>query len=146
MKMKKNWLLVLLPLVATVTVISNATAQQNEKVIRQYFLGWEKKDWNVVRSTLADEFTFTSPAPDDHLSIDKFKTKCWPEAPHIKHVEFVRIEESNNDAFAILSITTPEGKLIRNVEYYRFRGDKILSIEVFFGGNGQGYPTNTVKP
>jgi hypothetical protein len=44
---------------------------QYEKIIRAYFAGWVKKDWNAVASQLADGFTFTSPAPDDHISIEK---------------------------------------------------------------------------
>jgi hypothetical protein len=37
---------------------------QKRKMVRNYqrlFLGYEKKDWNMVASQLADDFTFTSP-------------------------------------------------------------------------------------
>jgi hypothetical protein len=38
-------------------------------------------------------------------------------------------------------ITTDE-RVIRNTEYFTFESGRIRSIEVFFGGTGQGFPTN----
>ena len=38
---------------------------RNEETIRKYYAGWEKKDWGVVDALLADNFTFSSAAPDD---------------------------------------------------------------------------------
>src|SRR5262245_44114276 len=93
-----------------------AQVQENEKIIKRYFSGWEKKDWNLVAENLADGFTFTSPAPDDHISIDKFRQKCWVQADHIKKFDFVRIIGSGNEAFAIVHVITNEGKTIRNTE------------------------------
>jgi len=114
----------------------------HEKIIKTYFSGWEKKDWNIVASQLADGFTFTSPAPDDHISVEKFKDKCWVQAAHIKTFEFVKIIGNDKEAFAIMHVITAEGAVIRNVEYFNFSNGKIKSIEVFFGGSGQGFPTN----
>jgi hypothetical protein len=34
----------------------------NERIIKEYFAGWVKKDWNAVASKLAEGFTFTSAA------------------------------------------------------------------------------------
>ena len=114
----------------------------HEKIIKTYFGGWEKKDWNQVASQLAEGFTFTSPAPDDHISTEKFKAKCWVQAEHIKKFEFVKIIGNANEAFAIMHVITTDDKVIRNVEYFNFINGKIKSIEVFFGGTGAGFPTN----
>src|SRR5690242_13031896 len=62
-------------------------AAMYETIIKEYFGGWEKKSWNTVAKRLADGFTFTSPAPDDHISIDEFKEKCWKQAEHIRRFE-----------------------------------------------------------
>jgi len=37
----------------------------------QELISWDlkKKDWNIVASQFADDFTFTSPAGDDHISL-----------------------------------------------------------------------------
>lgn len=120
----------------------SARAQEKEKIIKDYFSGWEKKNWSAVAANLAEGFTFTSPAPDDHIDIEKFKEKCWQQAEHIKTFEFIKIVESGNQAFSLMHVITADGRAIRNVELFTFEGKKIKSIEVFFGGNGQGFPTN----
>ena len=51
-------------------------SNREEKVVKAYFEGWVKKDWNQVAAQLTDEFTFTSPAPDDHINLKQFKEKC----------------------------------------------------------------------
>lgn len=117
-------------------------AQTAEKIIRTYYLGYEKKDWNLVASQLADDFTFTSPNHDDHLSVSAYKDRCWPTSKLFKKIEFSKIIEQGNCAFAIYNITTTDNKVVRNTEYYTFSNGKIKSIECFFGP-GIGFPGNT---
>ena len=116
--------------------------EAHEKIIKAYFAGWVEKDWNLVSSQLAVGFTFTSPAPDDHISTEQFKEKCWVQADHIKRFDFIKIIGNENEAFAIVHVITEDNKIIRNTEYFNFSNGKIKSIEVFFGGSGQGFPTN----
>ena len=94
---------------------------------------------------LADGFTFTSAAPDDHIPIEKFKEKCWTQAGHIRKFQFIKILGNEDEAFAIVHVVTNDNKIIRNTEYFTFVDGKIKAIEVFFGGNGQGFPTNEKK-
>lgn len=114
----------------------------HETIIKHYFSGWEKKSWAIVASTLAQGFTFTSPAPDDHIPIEKFREKCWNQAAHIERFEFPRIVGDGREAFAIVHVITKDGRTLRNLEYFTFENSKIRSIEVFFGGSGAGFPTN----
>lgn len=114
----------------------------HERIIADYYGGWERKDWGSVRRQLAEGFTFTSPAPDDHIPAERFRAKCWNQAEHIRRFDFVRIAGGENDAFALVHVITKQGQVIRNIEYFRFDDGKIESIEVFFGGTGQGFPTN----
>jgi len=120
-------------------------SQLQERIIKDYFEGWVKKDWNLVERQLSEGFTFTSAAPDDHIPVEKFKEKCWPQATHIKWFEFVKIVGSNDEVFAIIHVVTNDSRIIRNIEYFTFSNEKIKTIEVFFGGSGHGFPTNT-KP
>jgi len=123
--------------------LKNETQDQGyEKIIKDYFAGWVEKDWNSVSGQLANGFTFTSPAPDDHISIDSFKRKCWVQADHIKKFDFIKIIGNEKEAFAIMHVITTDNRTIRNIEYFNFINGKIKSIEVFFGGTGQGFPTN----
>jgi len=117
-------------------------AQNAANIIRTYFSGYEKKDWSITSSQLADGFTFTSPAPDDHIPLDVYKQRCWPQSKFIKKFEFISIIQEGDHAFALYNLVTTDDKVIRNAEYYTFSNGRIKSIECFFGGSGAGYPTN----
>src|ERR1039458_978902 len=64
----------------------------NEEVARKWYAAWEKKDWGPVDSLLADNFTFTSAAGDDHISKSTFKARCWEtQIDFIGHFDLERI-------------------------------------------------------
>lgn len=117
-----------------------------EKIIREYFSGWEKKDWSQVEKNLAEGFTFTSPNDDDHISIEKFKEKCWVQANYIQRFTYIRFAESGTGAYITYQLFTNNNNntSFRNTEYFDFVNGKIKSIEVFFGaGEGsEGFPSN----
>ncbi len=133
--------LLLLPAMLCILTISSK-AQNAEKAIRTYLLGFEKKDWNMVASQFVDGFTFTSPAGDDHISLSEYKKRCWGTSQFCKKVAFSKIMVEGNTAFATYNITTTDNKTVRNTEYYTFSNGKIKSIECFFG-QGAGYPGST---
>ena len=120
-------------------VATAAKCQNFEEAIKTYLTGFEKKDWNMVASQFTDDFTFTSPAGDDHISLEKYKEKCFPTSRFFKKIDFPKIMVDANTAFAIYDITTTDNRLVHNVEYYTFKNGKIKSIECFFGA-GAGYP------
>lgn len=120
----------------------SSRAQNGEKLIRAYLMGFEKKDWSMVASQFTDDFTFTSPAGDDNISLATYKEKCFGTSKFFKKVEFSKIMVEGDCGFAIYNITTTDGKTVRNTEYYTFKNGKIKSIECFFG-TGIGYPGST---
>jgi hypothetical protein len=121
---------------------SDAQSTEKEKVVKAYYSGFEKKDWNAVTAQFADGFTFTSPNNDDHITIDKFKEKCWGTAEFIKKVNYIKMLEKGDDLMLLVQITTVDDKVIRNVDIFNFSSTgKIKSIEVFFGA-GSKYPGN----
>ena len=121
---------------------SDAQSKEKEKIVKAYYSGFEKHDWNVVASQLANDFTFTSPNNDDHISIEKFKEKCWDTNKFFKKVNYVKMGESDNDLFLLVEIITTENKVVRNIDVFSFSNTgKIKSIEVFFG-TGAKYPGN----
>lgn len=131
-----------LPILFCMAITVTGNSQSHEKIIKDYFAGWVQKDWSQVANQLTTGFTFTSAAPDDHITIEKFKEKCWVQAAHIQRFDFVKIIGNDQEAFAIVHVITGNNKIIRNTEYFTFDNGKIKSIEVFFGGSGQGFPTN----
>lgn len=106
---------------------------KKERFLREYFDAWEKKDWNAVKSMLADGFNFTSPNNDDHIDIEQFKLKCWPEAEKIKKYTFEKVLENDDEAFLMYLFLTKDGQTIRETNYISFLNDKIKTMEIFFG-------------
>lgn len=116
---------------------ASASAGQNltnEEIIRKWYAAWERKDLDTFNILLADNFTFTSAAGDDHLSKSTFRTQCWDtQVDFIKHFDLERIATGADDAFVRYLCHTKNGKSFRNVEYLRIRNGKLESIECYFG-------------
>lgn len=116
----------------------------NEEIIRKYYGGWVKKDWGVVDMLLADDFTFTSAAPDDHISKSTFKTRCWDtQSALIESFDLERVFGNGGEAFVKYLCRTKSGKSFRNVEYLRLKDGKVAAIECYFGGAGYPSAANT---
>ena len=106
----------------------------NEEIVRKWYAAWENKDLGTFNSLLADNFTFSSAAGDDHISKSTFKTQCWDtQVDFIGHFDLERITTGADDAFVKYLCHTKNGKSFRNVEYLRIRNGKLQSIECYFG-------------
>ena len=106
----------------------------NEEIVRKWYAAWEKKDWGPVDRLLADNFTFTSAAGDDHISKSTFKTRCWEtQIDFIERLDLELIATRGDDAFVKYLCHTRNGKALRNVEVLRIRNSKLESIECYFG-------------
>jgi ketosteroid isomerase-like protein len=104
------------------------------EIIRRWYAAWEKKDWRQVDVLLADDFTFSSAAGDDHISKSAFKAQCWEtQKDFIERFDLQRVFGSGNEAFVMYLCHTTNGKTFRNVEYLRLRDDKLEAIECYFG-------------
>jgi ketosteroid isomerase-like protein len=106
----------------------------NEEIIRKWYAAWENKDLGTFDALLADNFTFTSAAGDNHISKTTFKTQCWDtQVDFIKHFDLERVSTGVEDAFVKYLCHTKNGKSFRNVEYLRIKDGKLQSIECYFG-------------
>ncbi len=106
----------------------------NEGIIRKWYAAWENKDLGTFDTLLADNFTFSSAAGDDHISKSTFKTQCWDtQINFIGHFDLERITTGAEDAFVKYLCHTKNGKSFRNVEYLRIKNGKLESIECYFG-------------
>ena len=120
-----------------VTARARATEQSPayEEIVRRWYTAWEKKDQPQFEAMMADNFTFTSAAGDDHISKSAFKTQCWDtQINYIDRFDLERVYGSGNEAFVKYLCHTKNGKSFRNVEYLRLRDGKVESIECYFGG------------
>lgn len=113
---------------------SGAQSKTNEEIIRSWYGAWEKKDWGPVDLLLADNFTFSSAAGDDHINKSTFKKQCWEtQIDFIQHFDLERISTGVDDAFVKYLCHTKNGKSFRNVEYLRIKNGQLESIECYFG-------------
>jgi ketosteroid isomerase-like protein len=115
-----------------------------EEVVRKWYKAWVEKDEGQFEALMADNFTFTSAAGDDHISRSTFKTQCWDtQAKLIERSDLERVMVSGNEAFVKYLCRTTNGKSFRNVEYLRVRDGKVENLECYFGG--AGYPSAASK-
>ena len=107
---------------------------KSDETIRKWYTAWEQKAWHPVDILLADDFTFTSAAGDDHISKSAFKAQCWEtQINFIERFDLQRVFGSGNEAFVMYICRTKNGKTFRNVEYLRLRDGKVKAIECYFG-------------
>ena len=106
----------------------------NEEVVRKWYAAWEKKDRRPVDRLLADNFTLTSAAGDDHIIRALSKRDAGKHRLiSLGHFDLERITTGAEDAFVKYLCHTKDGKSFRNVEYLRIKNGKLQSIECYFG-------------
>jgi ketosteroid isomerase-like protein len=112
-----------------------------EALIREHYRAWDQKDWSTEDRLLADDFTFSSPAGDDHISKSAFKTRCWDnQAALIKRFDLLRIFGGGDEAFVMYDCLTMNGKSFRNVEYFQLRNGRVAALVCYFGAPSN-YPS-----
>jgi len=138
-------------IVAGITMSSIASFAQkspdvvtNEMVVRQYYSAYEKKDWHILEQILADGFTFTSPAGDDHIDLKQYKERCWPNSENTRKFDLEKIIVVGDDAYVTYNGWTNDGRLFRNTERFKLKDGKIIANECFFG-TGISFPNNKTK-
>src|ERR1700683_2465902 len=92
----------------------------NETLIQTYYSGWDKREWSLVDSLLADSFTFTSANDDDHISKRAFHERCW--SSQVAFIERFDLESglaSYTDAFVKYLCHTAKRTSFRTVKNLR---------------------------
>ena len=116
----------------------------NQKMIKDYYAAYEKKDWNMLNSLFAEGFIFNSPN-DDHIDLNTYKERCWPNSANIKRFDIEKLIIDGDDAFVTYNGWTNDGRLFRNTEYFKFKDGKIKENACYFGP-GISFPNNTQTP
>ena len=101
-------------------------------IVRKYFSAYESKDRKVVEELLSDDFTFSSPL-DDHISRTEYFKRCWPNSEKIDSFQIEKSFEKENEVFVRYECRQKSGAKFRNVELFKFEGNKIKEIDVYFG-------------
>jgi ketosteroid isomerase-like protein len=101
-------------------------------VARDCYRAYESGDRQVLERSLAEDFTFYSPA-DVGIDRAKYFERCWPNAEMIEAFQFERLVEVGDEVFVTYEATRTDGSRFRNTEVLTFDGDKIQQVEVYFG-------------
>ena len=108
------------------------TLANKADLIRALFAAYRANDRKQVGAALADDFRFTSPF-DDGIDKATYFTKCWKSTDWIARQELERIFVEGDQAFVTYHCLAKDGKSFRNTEFFVFAGDKVRSIDVYFG-------------
>ena len=120
------------------------TATANEKIVRTVYTAYEKKDWNMLNSVLAEGFTFSSPVDVPPIDIKRYKERCWPNSANIKSFTIDKLTVDGDNVFVNYHGWSLNGKAFWNTEYFTIKDGKIKEFVCFFGP-GVGFPNNTGK-
>ncbi|MDB4951513.1 MAG: ketosteroid isomerase-like protein [Gemmatimonadetes bacterium] len=102
------------------------------RLARRYFDAFQNADRATMEAGLAEDFTFTSPY-DDHISRAAYFERCWPHAGSFRFCDEMKIFAQGDECFVLYQTDGKRGGTFRNTELFRFRGDQLVSVEVFFG-------------
>ena len=103
-------------------------------LIRAMFAAYHPHDRAAVERAFADDFTFTSPY-DDRIDKAAYFARCWPASISgwMKAQDIERIVVDNDAAFVTYRCVTTDDKSFRNTEFVTFDGERIKTIDVYFG-------------
>ena len=101
-------------------------------IIRHCFGAYKSKDRKALEELLSDDFTFTSPY-DDAIDKATYFERCWPNSEQIREHVIERIFREDDAAFVTYKCITDDGKEFRNTEFFTFMGDRIKTVDVYFG-------------
>lgn len=103
-----------------------------EEVVRAYFRAYELKKRDLIESLLTDDFRFNSPV-DDGINRDVYFERCWPSCKSIKQYELEDVIIMQGEAIVRYRCTLQSGNSFENMELFRFDGEEIKEIVVYFG-------------
>lgn len=103
-----------------------------EATVRGLFAAYLANRKDEVSDMLTEDFTFSSPN-DDHINKATYFERCWPQPPAFSAIHIERILLEDNEALVRYRADKRDGGAFRNVEVIRFHGDRIASVEVYFG-------------
>ena len=101
-------------------------------IARRCYEAYVTGDRKVLDDTLSDDLRFRSPA-DPGIDRATYFERCWPNNENIAGFEFKRMEQIGDEVLVTYEAERNDGTRFRNTEVLGFEGDKLRSIEVYFG-------------
>src|SRR6201747_1940111 len=102
------------------------------ELIRALFAAYRANDRTSVEDSFTEDFRFTSPY-DDRIDKPTYFERCWRVSDWIEQQQLEKIFVEGDEAFVTYEVVTKDEKRFRNTEFFRFAGERIRSIDVYFG-------------
>ena len=102
------------------------------QLVRDSYTAYETGDRDLIERVIADDFVFSAP-PDVGIDRATYFERCWPNAGHVATFDYVRLRETGGEVLVTYEATRADGTRFRNTELFGFAGDRIASVEVYFG-------------
>ena len=100
--------------------------------VKATYTAFATADRDLIESLLADDLVFSAP-PDVGIDRATYFERCWPGAGGTERFDYVRLAEVGDEVLVTYEATRKDGTRFRNTEIFGFDGDRIASIEVYFG-------------
>jgi ketosteroid isomerase-like protein len=111
--------------------------QDKSDLIRALFAAYMANDRASVENCFTEDFRFTSPY-DDRIDKTTYFATCWRVPDWIERQQLEKIFVEGDEAFVTYEVVTKDGKRFRNTEFFVFDGNRISSIDVYFGASYTG--------
>jgi ketosteroid isomerase-like protein len=104
------------------------------RIVRESYAAYESGDRQAIEELLADDLTFSSPTD---VGIDRatYFERCWPGHEALEAFEVKRLYEVGDEVVVTYEARRANGDRFRNTEVLGFEGDRIKTVEVYFGWN-----------
>ncbi len=102
--------------------------------IRRYFAAYEAKNRAIAEAMLTADFRFSSPL-DDYIDRATYFQRCWPNSDSIKAFRIEKLFVEGTEAFVMYYCEPTNRPPFRNTEFFRFEGDQISEVQVYFGAS-----------
>lgn len=105
-------------------------------LVREIFAAYLANDRAFVENAFTEDFRFCSPF-DDNIDKPTYFARCWQDTGWIARHELEAVIGEGDAVFVSYHCVAREGASFRNAELFRFAGDKVRRVEVYFGPNWQ---------
>jgi ketosteroid isomerase-like protein len=109
----------------------------NTEIVRASFDAYVAQDRDTAERLIAEDLVFTSPL-DDHIDKTAYFERCFPTADRLISQEILELVGAGEDGvFLLYEYELKTGERYRNTEFITVRGEQLVEIQVFFGGQVQ---------
>ena len=102
------------------------------ELIRALFAAYLSNDRKAIENSFTADFRFTTPY-DDGIDKAAYFERCWRSSDWIERQDLEKIMVEGSEAFVTYRCIARDGNSFRNTEFFHFEGDRIRSIDVYFG-------------